>query len=62
MLTQYRPHNLNDHIGISKPWDLTAAAAACASSSLLRRRGQTWYAGTADAIYQNLDFIKQNRR
>ncbi len=62
ILTQYRPHSLNDHIGIGKPWDLDRSRGGV---RLLQpyeaRRGRTWYAGTSDAIYQNLDFIKQNR-
>src|SRR6476659_4889914 len=52
VLTQYRPHSLNNHIGIGKPWDLDRSRGGV---RLLQpyeaRRGRTWYAGTADAIY-----------
>jgi glucose-1-phosphate adenylyltransferase len=62
VLTQYRPHSLNDHIGIGKPWDLDRARGGV---RLLQpyegRRGQQWYGGTADAIKQNLNFIHENR-
>ncbi len=62
VLTQYLPHSLNDHIGIGKPWDLDRGRGGV---RLLHpyegRKGQRWYAGTADAIYQNLNFIQENR-
>ena len=62
VLTQYRPHSLNDHIGIGKPWDLDRSRGGVRLLQPYQaRRGQTWYAGTADAIYQNLDFIKGSR-
>lgn len=62
VLTQYLPHSLNEHIGIGKPWDLDRSRGGV---RLLHpyegRKGQQWYAGTADAIYQNLGFIQDNR-
>mgnify|MGYP000101642048 CR=1 FL=1 len=62
VLTQYRPHSLNEHIGIGKPWDLDRSRGGV---RLLHpytgRTGQQWYAGTADAIYQNMNFIQENR-
>jgi glucose-1-phosphate adenylyltransferase len=62
VLTQYRPHSLNDHIGIGKPWDLDRSRGGVRLLQPYQgRKGQAWYAGTADAIYQNLDFIRQNR-
>ena len=62
VLTQYRPHSLNDHIGIGKPWDLDRSLGGIRLlQPYQRRRGQEWYAGTADAIYQNLDFITNQR-
>jgi glucose-1-phosphate adenylyltransferase len=61
ILTQYRPHSLNDHIGIGKPWDLDRNHGGVRLLQPYQgRRGQQWYAGTADAIYQNMDFIRQN--
>ena len=60
ILTQYLPQSLNEHLGIGKPWDLD------------RRRGglrliqphpswreTDWYAGTADAVWQNLFELKR---
>ncbi len=62
ILTQYRPHSLNDHIGIGKPWDLDRSRGGVRLLQPYQgRRGEQWYGGTADAIVQNLDFIQQNR-
>ena len=62
VLTQYRPHSLNDHIGIGKPWDLDRSKGGIRLlQPYQRRRGQQWYAGTADAISQNMDFVANNR-
>src|SRR5574338_563315 len=61
VLTQYRPHSLNDHIGIGKPWDLDRNRGGVRLLQPFQgRKGQQWYAGTADAIYQNLAFLRQN--
>ena len=60
--TQYRPRSLNDHIRAGQPWDLDRATGGV---SLLQpyvgSRDADWYQGTADAIYQNLDFIRHYR-
>jgi glucose-1-phosphate adenylyltransferase len=62
VLTQYRPHSLNDHIGIGKPWDLDRGRGGVRILQPYEgRRGQQWYAGTADAIYRNLNYIQENR-
>jgi glucose-1-phosphate adenylyltransferase len=62
VLTQYRPHSLNDHIGIGKSWDLDRSRGGVRLLQPYQgRRNQTWYAGTADAIYQNLNFIRESR-
>ena len=61
VLTQYRPHSLNTHIGIGKPWDLDRQRGGVH----LRQPYQgsnadlDWYRGTADAVYRNLDFIQE---
>ncbi|GAB4439872.1 MAG: glucose-1-phosphate adenylyltransferase [Anaerolineae bacterium] len=61
VLTQYRPHSLNAHIGIGKPWDLDRQRGG----AHLRQPYQgsnadlDWYRGTADAVYRNLDFIEE---
>ena len=62
VLTQYRPHSLNDHIGIGKPWDLDRGHGGVRLlQPYQQRKGQQWYAGTADAIFQNMDFLWENR-
>ncbi|MEZ4865289.1 MAG: glucose-1-phosphate adenylyltransferase [Caldilineaceae bacterium] len=62
VLTQYLPHSLNDHIGIGKPWDLDRGRGGIRMLHPYEgRKGSQWYAGTADAIAQNLNFIQENR-
>lgn len=60
VLTQYRPHSLNDHIGIGRPWDLDRQNGGVRLlQPYLGRARSNWYRGTADAIYHNLFFIEQ---
>ena len=58
VLTQYQPMILNSHIGIGAPWDLDRNNGGV---SLLpphmKQTGGNWYAGTADAIYQNIKYV-----
>ncbi len=62
VLTQYRPHSLNEHIGIGKPWGLDRARGGIRLLPPYQGRGhQRWFAGTADAIYQNLGFLSDHR-
>lgn len=62
VLTQYRPHSLNDHIGIGKPWDLDRARGGIRLLQPYQgRNDQSWYKGTSDAIYQNVNFIQERR-
>lgn len=62
ILTQYRPHSLNAHIGNGRPWDLDRSRGGV---QLLQpyqgRRDESWYKGTSDAIYQNLTYIRERR-
>ncbi|MBN1469060.1 MAG: glucose-1-phosphate adenylyltransferase [Fusobacteriaceae bacterium] len=62
ILTQYLPLSLNEHIGTGKPWDLDRRDNRL---SLLQpqesNRGSNWYRGTADAVLQNIEFIKRNQ-
>jgi glucose-1-phosphate adenylyltransferase len=59
VLTQYRPHSLNDHIGIGRPWDLDRQNGGVRLlQPYLGRARSNWYRGTADAIYHNLFFIE----
>src|SRR5512147_2370105 len=62
VLTQYRPHSLNTHIGIGKPWDLDRQRGGIhLRQPYLGRTTGDWYRGTADAVYQNLDFVRDTR-
>lgn len=62
VLTQYRPRSLNDHIGVGKPWDLDRARGGIRLLQPYQARGrELWYGGTADAVYQNLDDIREQR-
>lgn len=60
ILTQYKPLELNDYVGSGKPWDLDRR---CGGVHILPpyqgQKGGDWYKGTANAIYQNLEFIKR---
>jgi len=58
VLTQYRPHSLNEHIGAGRPWDLDRTRGGVRIWQPYRgRRDQDWYRGTSDALYQNRSFI-----
>jgi glucose-1-phosphate adenylyltransferase len=62
VLTQYRPHSLNDHIGIGRPWDLDRMHGGVRLlQPYLGRKDSDWYRGTADAVYQNLAFLSDWR-
>lgn len=58
VLTQYQPHILNAHIGIGTPWDLDRnTGGVTVLPPHIRNDGGNWYMGTADAIFQNINFI-----
>ena len=60
VLTQYQPLRLNAHIGIGIPWDLDRNYGGVTVLPPYERSGSSeWYSGTANAIYQNLDFLKR---
>jgi glucose-1-phosphate adenylyltransferase len=63
VLTQYRPVSLHDHIGTGKPWDLDRqySVGVRMISPYLGRRGADWYRGTADAVYQNIQELRELR-
>ena len=62
VLTQYRPHSLNEHIGSGRPWDLDRTRGGIQIWQPYRGRSdQGWQRGTADALYQNRDFIRGTR-
>lgn len=58
VLTQYRPLELNSHIGIGRPWDLDRKdGGVYILPPYQEENGGDWYKGTADSIYQNISFI-----
>ena len=59
VLTQYQPLILNEYIGNGQPWDLdrTYGGAHILSPYQAKVRS-SWYEGTANAIYQNMNFMK----
>ncbi len=59
VLTQYRPLALNEYVGNGAPWDLDRAYGGLSVLPPYQGTKQDWYKGTANAIYQNLNFIKQ---
>ena len=58
VLTQYQPLELNDYIGNGEPWDLDRVNGGVHILSPYQKiRGTEWYKNTANAIYQNINFI-----
>ncbi len=59
VLTQYRPMKLNAYLGTGQPWDLSADDGGVFILPPYMSAGEkgNWFSGTANAIYQNLDFI-----
>ncbi|MCI7084853.1 glucose-1-phosphate adenylyltransferase [bacterium] len=60
ILTQYQPLELNEYIGNGQPWDLDGMHSGVSCLSPYQAvDGADWYSGTANAIYQNIDFINR---
>ncbi len=60
VLTQYQPLVLNEYIGNGSPWDLDRGqSGATVLPPYQGKDGADWYKGTANAIYQNLNFIRR---
>lgn len=60
VLTQYQPLDLNTYIGNGQPWDLDIdEGGVFVLPPYMKAESGEWYKGTANAIYQNLDFIKR---
>ncbi len=58
ILTQYQPLELNDYIGNGQPWDLNRNFGGVhVLPPYMKTKDNSWYKGTANAIYQNLHFI-----
>lgn len=62
VLTQFRPHSLVQHLGIGEPWDLNRRPPNGLQiwQPYRGRSDQDWYRGTADALYQNRNFIRDD--
>ncbi|MCA1032505.1 glucose-1-phosphate adenylyltransferase [Bacillus timonensis] len=60
VLTQYQPLVLNSYIGIGSAWDLDRKnGGVTVLPPYSESSGVKWYTGTASAIYQNLNYLKQ---
>ena len=61
VLTQYNPRSLNDHIGAGRPWDLdrSTGGVRMLQPFISRNRAAEWYRGTADAVLQNVRYIRE---
>ncbi len=60
VLTQYQPLELNEYIGNGQPWDLDRAFGGVHILSPYQgKKRSSWFEGTANAIYQNISFMKR---
>ncbi len=61
VLTQYNARSLNEHLNSSKWWDFGRKQGGIfVFSPVVTSDNSSWYRGTADAMYQNLDFLKSS--
>ena len=61
VLTQYNSRSLNEHLSSSKWWDFGRKQGGLfVLTPAVTSNNSNWYRGTADAIYQNLDFLKKS--
>ena len=59
VLTQYQPLVLNEYVGNGQPWDLDRTFGGVhILSPYEAKKSTSWYKGTANAIYQNIRFMK----
>ena len=59
VLTQYQPLRLNTHIGIGIPWDLDRNVGGVSILPPYEKSSNSeWYTGTANAIYQNMNYME----
>ncbi len=62
ILSQYRSSSLIEHIGTGAAWDMTGRHRGISLLPPFKGlHASDWYRGTADAVYQNLDFIQDNK-
>ena len=60
VLTQYNSRSLNEHLNSSKWWDFGRKNGGLyVFTPTITKENGDWYRGTADAIYQNIDFLKK---
>ena len=60
VLTQYNARSLNEHLSSSKWWDFGRKQGGLyVFTPTITKENSFWYQGTADAIYQNLDWLKK---
>ena len=61
VLTQYNARSLNEHLNSSKWWDFGRKQGGLyIFTPTITAANSSWYRGTADAIYQNLTFLKNS--
>ena len=61
VLTQYNARSLNEHLSSSKWWDFGRKQGGLfVFTPTITKNISLWYQGTADAIYQNIDFLKKS--
>lgn len=61
VLTQYRPYLLHSYVGTGADWNLDERNSGVSIlPPFATETGGAWYEGTADAVYQNIDFIQAN--
>ena len=62
VLTQFNPRSLAQHVGVGRPWDMDRAQGGIVIlQPFLSRSGRNWYKGTADAVFQNMYYIIDQR-
>ncbi len=60
VLIQYKPQILNNYIGIGRSWDLDRSFGGISLlPPYMQENGGWWYKGTANSIYQNIDYIEE---
>ena len=61
VLTQYNARSLNEHLSSSKWWDFGRKQGGLfVFTPTITKQNSLWYQGTSDAIYQNIDFLKES--
>lgn len=62
VLSQYRSYSLINHLGIGAPWDMIGRGRGISILPPFQgSRESRWYHGSADAMYQNLDFVRYHQ-